>query len=455
MSKKMTLTIFAISVFLLGASGLLITSNVFKRTGALCIGTFIINGLLWITLLLIDIKRRAYSLTIIHWLFCIFFFFIAAIVQYAANSFPWIGYRDDNIILKTNLLLFVWTISFIIGGRLSKKPINKSDSLKSEFIPKEKNIILITIGAILILLYKVSTIGFSGLFSKSLYTDAINIEDGSLSLLVNKFLVSYCCVSTLITIILSKTRNNCRIYALINIICLFLAFFPPNLSRNVVATVYGSVLLALFPSFKKNRRFIIIFFLAFLVLFPFFNVFRYKEFSNVNIIDTLNATIDNMSSEWTAGHYDAYTTLSLTIDHVKESGVTYGRQLLGVLLFFIPRSLWPNKPIGSGAYMAESIGTFSNISCPLPGEGYINFGLIGLIIFGILFGYAAKKIDDLYWQSELYSLRIETLYPILLFMFFFMCRGDLLSSFAYLCAFVFVWFIMLIDWKSVTQRLKR
>jgi hypothetical protein len=67
------------------------------------------------------------------------------------------------------------------------------------------------------------------------------------------------------------------------------------------------------------------------------------------------------------------------IKYSEIESITYGRQLVGALLFFVPSSLWPNKPIGSGTLVAENMLMtrysfwYTNISMPSP-SAPVGFG---------------------------------------------------------------------------------
>lgn len=101
------------------------------------------------------------------------------------------------------------------------------------------------------------------------------------------------------------------------------------------------------------------------------------------------------------------------------------------------RTFWPTKPSGSGAIVAAAQGqSVTNVSCPLPAEAIINFGLVGLLIGALVVGWLLKRIDDCYWHGDELSLFMTISYPQLLFFFFFMMRGDLLSTFAFTTAFM-------------------
>jgi len=95
------------------------------------------------------------------------------------------------------------------------------------------------------------------------------------------------------------------------------------------------------------------------------------------------------------------------IKYSEIESITYGRQLVGALLFFVPRSIWPNKPVGSGHFVAENMLMtrysfwFTNISMPFPGEGYINFGILGIILFAFILALVSKITDNWYQYNGL------------------------------------------------------
>ena len=77
---------------------------------------------------------------------------------------------------------------------------------------------------------------------------------------------------------------------------------------------------------------------------------------------------------------------------MKWQTITWGYQLLGALFFFVPRAIWATKPIGSGAMLAShQPRAFTNIAMPYWGEGYMNFGILGVVIFTIILAYSPNK----------------------------------------------------------------
>ena len=74
---------------------------------------------------------------------------------------------------------------------------------------------------------------------------------------------------------------------------------------------------------------------------------------------------------------------------------------MGVFLFFVPRSLWPEKPIGSGYVIAhENNYIHDNLSMNFFGEGYINFGIFGSIVFVVFLALLNARLDAKFWSAD-------------------------------------------------------
>lgn len=77
----------------------------------------------------------------------------------------------------------------------------------------------------------------------------------------------------------------------------------------------------------------------------------------------------------------------------------HGGTLLVTLLGFIPRAIWPEKPIGIGKEITQYIvGPFYeptygfSVTVTLPADLYINFGWLGLAFGGLLFGILCRTV---------------------------------------------------------------
>ncbi|WP_299364887.1 hypothetical protein [uncultured Paracoccus sp.] len=196
---------------------------------------------------------------------------------------------------------------------------------------------------------------------------------------------------------------------------------PSGMARFHAAAIYIAIAVTLFSSLRRSSILLPAgLILGILVAFPTLNQFRSYE-GGVPRIYILG--IDDV----TTGHFDSFQSIAGALN----MPLTMGRQLLGVVLFWVPRSVWPDKPIGTGAEYADHANlSFSNISMNFFAEGVVNFGLLGAIAFAAVGGYLSALIDSRGY-SQTPSLFWAVFSKFMIGMAFFMMRGDLLSSFAF------------------------
>ncbi|WP_156964580.1 hypothetical protein [Methylocapsa aurea] len=97
----------------------------------------------------------------------------------------------------------------------------------------------------------------------------------------------------------------------------------------------------------------------------------------------------------TSGDFDGLqSTINVVAMH-DEKGGKEGINLLSAVLFFLPRSFWPQKSMGTGPEAGIYAGyPFVNLSSPLPSEFYVDFGLPGVVVLSFLFGLFVRLCDD-------------------------------------------------------------
>ncbi|QWD32249.1 oligosaccharide repeat unit polymerase [Polynucleobacter paneuropaeus] len=213
-------------------------------------------------------------------------------------------------------------------------------------------------------------------------------------------------------------------------LCSLLIFsFPTSTPRFITVFIYLPFILLLFDSIVINKlnRILITTFILFALPMGFIisNYFRSLDYLKNIFDDNLLEVIMN------TGHLDSFQSLQNTIDYVN---ITSGKQLIGSILFFIPRYIWPTKPVGSSSVMADSSGlSWNNIGMSLFSEGYINFGIFGVIIFSFIFVYFATKNDTMKHLN----------YKNIIFRYYFpgsifiILRGDLTSAFTLIFPMIF------------------
>ena len=132
-------------------------------------------------------------------------------------------------------------------------------------------------------------------------------------------------------------------------------------------------------------------------------------------------------------NYDAFSNITVTIEYVSKYGFSYGYQLLGGLLFFVPRAIWTAKPYSTGQvigeYLIDDYGfNFSNLSNSIVSESFVNFGIIGVIIVPVILAYFFIKMIK--WLNDSNYLK-----KIMAFYFamhlIFLLRGDFTNGFSY------------------------
>ena len=416
-----------------------------------CLLSFGANGLIFIGGIFFAKKRHAFSLALIYWIFMFFFMYYAPLIQYLLSDFPWHGLLTDDDVLVANGVVFLFNVVFLasgaVAGRVKVEGYNQtkfSGFLSSGFAFQKRGKIVMTLIVTFLTAYSLSRTGLIGIVvARTQAVQAFYSGDNSAIELIVEAIVPSLIAYTVTEAtqgMASKKEKWIRFAFLL--LCLLICFFPTTIPRYKTAAIYGTIFLVAFPQLKKGSKFFWIFILAMFFLFPLLNSVR-RAIS----LESMQAVFqDGLLSPYLEADYDAYRMLASAIKYVGNNGIVWGSHLLGAILFFVPRTIWPSKPIGSGAMLMQSefgINAFSNVSCPFIAEGYINFGIVGVIVFALLLGVFINKIDTQYWinTADEYGV-VFSPYLYLVFMLFFVLRGDLLSSFAYTCGFMLTGYVL-------------
>lgn len=402
-----------------------------------------VNGLFGVAMLWITMADAPYSLKQVHWVFYVTFFAIAPLFQYTSGVWPW-GYSPSNArVLQVCALVLLWGVIFAFAsGRTAfvaqekdSKNINwLSRKLAFELTPMAR--VLLPIGCVISLLVLLRFVGFDNMFLRS--TNKTDIDSSSLALTISVCLRAF--VFGSFALLILNTRREHRYYGgtIIAGVCLILTCFPTALARFNVAAIYLGTAILLFPSFSKKRGlFSFLLILGFLVAYPLFNAFKYIG-AAASLQEGVATIVGSMTAGYTSGNYDAFSVMFWCFDYLSLFGCTYGSQLIGAILFFIPRSIWPSKPVPSGELVFSSLNFhFTDIAFPLPFEGVLNFGLVGLPLFALTYGLIVRLVDRRYWESREKHTgdapsTLLLYYPFLLCLSFYMLRGAMMTTFTYI-----------------------
>ena len=119
--------------------------------------------------------------------------------------------------------------------------------------------------------------------------------------------------------------------------------------------------------------------------------------------------------ETARGAFDIYSSCAQIVEFFPDQiEYEYGRSLIPLALGWVPRSLWPDKPYPFSIYANTIKGETledrsASIAVGLAGEGYGNFGLPGVLLWGLLMGFACRVADD-------YLKRFDASDPLRLFL---------------------------------------
>jgi hypothetical protein len=170
---------------------------------------------------------------------------------------------------------------------------------------------------------------------------------------------------------------------------------PVSNARYWFLTVLVSLLFTAFPSSAAMYRSVLAMgVVGALVLFPYADRFRYDS-AGYRPVDS-SSVFEPLATK----DYDQTVMFANTITWVDSRGHTYGRQLAGSALFFVPRSVWSGKPEDTGVRVGQWMGmNMTNLSAPLWTELWVDFGAPGMVGALTLIGYAAARTDRRYARA--------------------------------------------------------
>lgn len=85
-----------------------------------------------------------------------------------------------------------------------------------------------------------------------------------------------------------------------------------------------------------------------------------------------------------------------------SSGPLLGESYIAAAVEIVPRSLWPDKPRGTGSLYAQKFIGASSEGASIPvsatAEMYWNFGLIGVLVLSFAYGMIIRKAYEFFWR---------------------------------------------------------
>jgi hypothetical protein len=381
-------------------------------------------------------------------IFSLLFFVIAPLAQISKidtvlpRYLNYLPYHWKQTIFA-NLCILIFNVVFFISYVFFKKYNNKVKPYKiRKRLPFD--ILVILVICVLILIFNIDFI------QQKLMTPNWKLQldkAKSIKIIISKVLFSIPLAGIAMCVMYFKKKNNKPINwvvilgSLIIFLLLILIFKNPFMEkRSGLGPIYFSLLFLFVPKLLNNNiKTTLILYLSLIIAMPILAVFTHINSSFIEVLKnpkiiTGSLNKDVLLSNFNTLHFDAYANFLATIENVSFHGFSMGEQLSSALFFSVPRSIWPSKPLTSGQflgnYLIEEHGFyFNNISNPFVSEAYLNFGVIGIVIFAIILAYFLTRAL-VFLKSDDYLKKVLAFF-IAIHMIYFL-RGDFTNGFSQL-----------------------
>lgn len=363
-----------------------------------------------------------------------------------SNAFPY----EQSSVIFTNFLILIFNVVFFCSYVYLKTKKRSKEFTTSLKAPARSIPLQILIACTLSIL--IFILNYEYIVSEIVSSIYSGQEKGTLATLLIKkkmlFFIPF--AGVVIAFRYLKRKNKITINTLvafclfsIMIVILFVLKNPLTEKRNALGPIYITLIYLFYPKIiNSNAKFFLFLFSSMIIAFPLISSITHLD-ANLNelinspefFLETLiksGAVLETFNSL----HYDAFSNIIATIDYTKVYGLSFGYNLLGAFLFFIPRSIWVSKPITTGkeigSYLIDNFnfgdGKFNNLSNSIISEGYINFGIIGVLLLSILLAFTMIKF--LNWFRSGSDLKEIIAFYFAVHLIFLM-RGDLTNGIAY------------------------
>ncbi len=224
-------------------------------------------------------------------------------------------------------------------------------------------------------------------------------------------------------------------YILLLLIINFIISYPASTPRFIIASFYLGIALVLVDYNKLKTRILFMIFmpLSYYTIFTYLSATtRAYDQGSYNLFDILSfkflGTLD----------FDTFFTGTLAIQYVNENSPSLGLGLISALLVVFPRSIWTSKLLPAGDIFNSYFNLpYTNTSCNLVCESYMNFSIFGVLIFFFILSNVNKLLLNIKKTNFFIIYVIVSVYFILIY------RGSLAAAFTYLTPLIVLLYIII------------
>jgi len=324
------------------------------------------------------------------------------------NEFPFPGLRyADSVQRDASLMVTMflpatvigyWLARRVIPRRISKPTVGPLRFRGSVFVAS-----LLLSAAFLGALLYISTVGIGNVFQfrSDQRMSGVDVTGFGLMIVLPRVFCTMSLVYGLALWRFTGHKQLGKLFTALSILPALVTLWPPILPRSIS---FGTLLLIsmLYVQYSlPGRRLALsgLYLFGALVAMPVVDaITRY----GASVFDLSAANV--FGRYVNSGDFDGLQSLNNAALLVDAEGFSYGHQLISALLFFVPRAIWPDKAEPTGSIAADIAGyDFVNVSMPLPGELFVDFGWAGVIVGALIVGWVLCWVDryiDSHWIGD-------------------------------------------------------
>lgn len=394
------------------------------------------------------LASRVRIVSVIFWTYMYIFMGLAPLVQSSAGRWPWPAAVTEPTASRTALLNLACMAAYQLGAahRSGELGLAVRPAERILRIDRSRLVIAASMPITIAVLLKLGgpTIVLHSRQSLSAVVQGQSTSNAGVGILyalltVPSFVAAY--------LYITQQKNLRGMWAVLGMSSLALCLLvsnPLSFSRYTCATVWGALALrALWP---VGPKLVLMMTSALVVglgtLFPYLNSFRSDRREN--------GWRGSFSDSFLSGDFDSFQQVNSIVVLTERHGYAHGEQLLGAILFWVPRSLWSGKPLDTGILVAQDNGyTFTNLSAPLSGELYLNGGILAAVAGFLLYGRVARKLEATHLHSTMtfssLLLPVAALYQVIIL------RGSLIQAMGGISAIAIMLWLCTVPEKTATS----
>ena len=416
---------------------------------------------IWLNMLIIfaamalEARRRPYSLHLMHLLALYLFLGAPALFQYSVGEFAVAGsiHTLREHITAAVYIVMIWIFFYVASYELTHSLFARARGAVLAFFdrPLVPARTFFVLGLAFVVILYLGALGLAGASTRQAARSAIDDFSaasaaqgyGLAFYLIHAVLLrAFSLVALLAAVLLvwkdRTSRNPFIILALVAVgVGTFITNNPFAAARMwLAASVMGFVAPIVLSRFKTGWG-LVLCAVSGITLLPSLHLSRYAaDLSEFWSVFELGSPVEYLAH---SADGDSMGMLALVHQWTTIFGHRWGMQELGASLFWVPRSLWPGKPIETGTMVTEGLGfEFTNLAPPIMAETFVDFSYFGVPVVAMLMGFVFARLDHGYWvpaPGRTGPRVIDAIYPFWLGCVLFLTRGGLFSSLMFTLCF--------------------